>query len=102
MFCAGSYHAMASTVEGGDTALLPEFPRGPLDAYRARASFSWKELALFTEGEDMLRFKVRCAVARLRAACLFSQWGLSSLAEWDFWLSQRLPYNNQQGNDTYH
>ncbi|XP_063519548.1 peroxisomal acyl-coenzyme A oxidase 3 isoform X3 [Pongo pygmaeus] len=48
---------MASTVEGGDTALLPEFPRGPLDAYRARASFSWKELALFTEGEDMLRFK---------------------------------------------
>ncbi|XP_058286180.1 peroxisomal acyl-coenzyme A oxidase 3 isoform X2 [Hylobates moloch] len=48
---------MASTVEGGDTALLPEFPRGPLDTYRARASFSWKELALFTEGEDMLRFK---------------------------------------------
>ncbi|XP_063475441.1 peroxisomal acyl-coenzyme A oxidase 3 isoform X6 [Symphalangus syndactylus] len=48
---------MASTVEGGDTALLPEFPRGPLDTYRARASFSWKELALFTEGKDMLRFK---------------------------------------------
>ncbi|XP_037839057.2 peroxisomal acyl-coenzyme A oxidase 3 isoform X1 [Chlorocebus sabaeus] len=48
---------MAPTVEGGDAALLPEFPRGPLDAYRARASFSWKELALFTEGEDMLRFK---------------------------------------------
>ncbi|XP_023062606.1 peroxisomal acyl-coenzyme A oxidase 3 isoform X3 [Piliocolobus tephrosceles] len=48
---------MAPPVEGGDAALLPEFPRGPLDAYRARASFSWKELALFTEGEDMLRFK---------------------------------------------
>nr|XP_012328946.1 peroxisomal acyl-coenzyme A oxidase 3 isoform X1 [Aotus nancymaae]XP_012328947.1 peroxisomal acyl-coenzyme A oxidase 3 isoform X1 [Aotus nancymaae]XP_012328948.1 peroxisomal acyl-coenzyme A oxidase 3 isoform X1 [Aotus nancymaae]XP_012328949.1 peroxisomal acyl-coenzyme A oxidase 3 isoform X1 [Aotus nancymaae] len=48
---------MAPTVEGGDAALLPEFPRGPLDTYRARASFSWKELALFTEGEDMLRFK---------------------------------------------
>uniref|UniRef100_A0A2K6LN79 Acyl-coenzyme A oxidase n=1 Tax=Rhinopithecus bieti TaxID=61621 RepID=A0A2K6LN79_RHIBE len=48
---------MVPPVEGGDAALLPEFPRGPLDAYRARASFSWKELALFTEGEDMLRFK---------------------------------------------
>ncbi|KAK2115378.1 acyl-Coenzyme A oxidase [Saguinus oedipus] len=48
---------MAPTVKGGDAALLPEFPRGPLDTYRARASFSWKELALFMEGEDMLRFK---------------------------------------------
>uniref|UniRef100_U3CVX3 Acyl-coenzyme A oxidase n=1 Tax=Callithrix jacchus TaxID=9483 RepID=U3CVX3_CALJA len=48
---------MAPTLKGGDAALLPEFPRGPLDSYRARASFSWKELALFTEGEDMLRFK---------------------------------------------
>ncbi|XP_032109937.1 peroxisomal acyl-coenzyme A oxidase 3 isoform X1 [Sapajus apella] len=48
---------MAPPGEGRDAALLPEFPRGPLDTYRARASFSWKELALFAEGEDMLRFK---------------------------------------------
>ncbi|XP_074251923.1 peroxisomal acyl-coenzyme A oxidase 3 isoform X4 [Saimiri boliviensis] len=48
---------MAPTVEGRDATLFPEFPRGPLDTYRARASFSWKELALFTEGEDVLRFK---------------------------------------------
>ncbi|XP_008066133.1 peroxisomal acyl-coenzyme A oxidase 3 [Carlito syrichta] len=48
---------MAPTVGGGDDALLPDLPRGPLDAYRARASFSWKELALFLEGEDLLRFK---------------------------------------------
>ncbi|KAF5912960.1 peroxisomal acyl-coenzyme A oxidase 3 isoform X2 [Diceros bicornis minor] len=48
---------MASSSEGSGDALLPDFPRGPLHAYRARASFSWKELALFLEGEDMLRFK---------------------------------------------
>ncbi|XP_003799193.1 peroxisomal acyl-coenzyme A oxidase 3 [Otolemur garnettii] len=48
---------MTPTVEGGPEALLPDFPRGPLHAYRARASFSWKELALFWEGEDILRFK---------------------------------------------
>ncbi|CAK6433331.1 unnamed protein product [Pipistrellus nathusii] len=48
---------MAPNEEGGGEALLPDLPRGPLDAYRARASFSWKELALFWEGEDMLRLK---------------------------------------------
>lgn len=48
---------MAPNAEGGEEALLPDLPRGPLDAYRARASFSWKELALFWEGEDMLRLK---------------------------------------------
>uniref|UniRef100_A0A9L0SXX1 Acyl-coenzyme A oxidase n=1 Tax=Equus caballus TaxID=9796 RepID=A0A9L0SXX1_HORSE len=48
---------MASSSEGSGDALLPDFPRGPLQAYRARASFSWKELALFLEGEDMLRLK---------------------------------------------
>lgn len=48
---------MEPTLEGSDDALMPDFPRGPLHAYRARASFSWKELALFWEGRDMLRFK---------------------------------------------
>lgn len=45
--------------EGGTDALFPAVPRGPLDAWRARASFGWKELALFWEGEDVLRLKVR-------------------------------------------
>ncbi|XP_066135047.1 peroxisomal acyl-coenzyme A oxidase 3 isoform X2 [Saccopteryx bilineata] len=54
---AGRRHAMAPTQEGSRDTLLPDFPRGPLDVYRARASFNWKELALFLEGEDMLRFK---------------------------------------------
>ena len=50
---------MASPLEGGADALLLDLPRGPLQAYRARASFCWKELALFLEGEDVLRLKVR-------------------------------------------
>ncbi|XP_058157289.1 peroxisomal acyl-coenzyme A oxidase 3 [Dasypus novemcinctus] len=48
---------MASPVEAGMAALLPELPRGPLQAYRARASFDWKELLLFLEDEDVIRFK---------------------------------------------
>lgn len=56
---------MAPPVEGGTDALFPDAPRGPLRACRARASFSWKELALFWDGEDVLRLKVRrgCAVS---------------------------------------
>lgn len=37
--------------------MLPDPPQGPLHVARARASFPWKELALFWEGEDTLRFK---------------------------------------------
>ncbi|XP_036982752.2 peroxisomal acyl-coenzyme A oxidase 3 isoform X2 [Artibeus jamaicensis] len=48
---------MAPTPEGSEDTLFPDFPRGPLQAYRARASFNWKELALFLEGEDILRLK---------------------------------------------
>ncbi|XP_054437870.1 peroxisomal acyl-coenzyme A oxidase 3 [Pteronotus mesoamericanus] len=48
---------MAPNPEGSKDALLPDFPSGPLQPYRARASFSWKELALFLEGEDVLRLK---------------------------------------------
>ncbi|XP_059144603.1 peroxisomal acyl-coenzyme A oxidase 3-like [Physella acuta] len=38
---------------------LKDFPPGPLDAYRKDASFNWKEMALFLEGEDILRFKYK-------------------------------------------
>lgn len=50
---------MVPPLEGSADALFPDLPRGPLQAYRARASFCWKELALFLEGEDTLRLKVR-------------------------------------------
>lgn len=77
---------MAPTLEGSDAALLPDFPRGPLHAYRARASFSWKELALFWDGADMLRFKVRPAAGQCWP-CRFpvgSAGHLGLLARWSF------------------
>lgn len=55
---------MAAPSEGDAASLLPDLPGGPLQAYRTRASFCWKELALFLEGEDMLRLKVRLQAAR--------------------------------------
>ncbi|XP_018615034.1 peroxisomal acyl-coenzyme A oxidase 3 isoform X1 [Scleropages formosus] len=36
---------------------IPDLPRGPLDAYRKKASFDWKEMAIFMSGEDILAFK---------------------------------------------
>nr|XP_003224212.1 PREDICTED: peroxisomal acyl-coenzyme A oxidase 3 [Anolis carolinensis] len=38
-------------------SLLPDLPKGPLCAYRKKASFNWKEMALFIEGEDLISFK---------------------------------------------
>lgn len=35
-----------------------EFPSGPLDIYRKKASFNWKEMLNFLEGEDIQAFKV--------------------------------------------
>nr|CAD7605247.1 unnamed protein product [Timema genevievae] len=37
---------------------LPNFPSGPLDQYRARASFDWKRMKLFIEDERLLKFKM--------------------------------------------
>ncbi|XP_004999940.1 peroxisomal acyl-coenzyme A oxidase 3 [Cavia porcellus] len=48
---------MAPAPEGSGDVLWSDPSRGPLDAYRMRASFSPRELQLFWEGEDTLRFK---------------------------------------------
>lgn len=32
--------------------LIKDLPKGPLDAYRKRATFDWKSLKLTLEGED--------------------------------------------------
>ncbi|XP_052800713.1 peroxisomal acyl-coenzyme A oxidase 3-like [Mya arenaria] len=37
--------------------LMKDFPPGPLDLYRSKASFNWKEMRMFLDGEDILRFK---------------------------------------------
>ncbi|MEQ2307217.1 acyl-Coenzyme A oxidase [Ameca splendens] len=36
---------------------VADLPRGPLDAYRNKASFNWKEMLHFIDGEEMLQFK---------------------------------------------
>ncbi|XP_070572098.1 peroxisomal acyl-coenzyme A oxidase 3-like [Ptychodera flava] len=37
--------------------VIPDLPRGPLDLYRQKASFDWKAMTMFLEGEDILRFQ---------------------------------------------
>ncbi|XP_010010199.1 PREDICTED: peroxisomal acyl-coenzyme A oxidase 3, partial [Nestor notabilis] len=39
--------------------LLPDFPKGPLCRYRRKASFNWKEMAVFLDGEDVIQMKNR-------------------------------------------
>ncbi|NXA25981.1 ACOX3 oxidase, partial [Ibidorhyncha struthersii] len=39
--------------------LLPDFPKGPLCKYRKKASFNWKEMAVFCGGEDIIQLKNR-------------------------------------------
>lgn len=48
---------MGSSSERRDSALWSDIPKGPLSAYRARASFNSKELMLFWDGQDILDFK---------------------------------------------
>ncbi|XP_019381574.1 PREDICTED: peroxisomal acyl-coenzyme A oxidase 3 [Gavialis gangeticus] len=47
---------VSGTQNSGDT-LLPDFPKGPLCVYRKKASFNWKEMAVFLEGKELLQYK---------------------------------------------
>jgi len=38
--------------------LIEDLPRGPLDAYRKRATFDWKSFKLALEGKDSVRYQV--------------------------------------------
>lgn len=38
---------------------LPDLPSGPLDVYRRRASFNWKDMVMFLDGEEIIAFKKR-------------------------------------------
>lgn len=40
-----------------DTSYIPDMPSGPLDLYRNRASFDWKEMKVVMEGEDGVKYK---------------------------------------------
>uniref|UniRef100_A0A8C3UIK3 Acyl-coenzyme A oxidase n=1 Tax=Catharus ustulatus TaxID=91951 RepID=A0A8C3UIK3_CATUS len=50
-----------SAVSGGwdHWVLLPDCPKGPLSTYRKKASFNWKEMAVFIDGEDIIQLKNR-------------------------------------------
>lgn len=42
-----------------DTSFIPDMPNGPLDEYRKRAKFDWKQLRLIFENERLLRLKYK-------------------------------------------
>lgn len=42
-----------------DTSFIPDMPIGPLDEYRKRAKFDWKQLRLIFEEENLLRLKYK-------------------------------------------
>lgn len=42
-----------------DTSFIPDMPTGPLDEYRQRAKFDWKQLRLIFEDENLLRIKYK-------------------------------------------
>uniref|UniRef100_A0AAY3ZZB1 Acyl-coenzyme A oxidase n=1 Tax=Denticeps clupeoides TaxID=299321 RepID=A0AAY3ZZB1_9TELE len=48
-----------SSSRGKMEHVVPDLPRGPLDVYRKKASFCWKDMTLFIEGEDVFKFKQR-------------------------------------------
>lgn len=37
---------------------IEDLPPGPLDVYRKKASFNWKDMVLFLEGEEICALKV--------------------------------------------
>eukprot|EP00057_Strongylocentrotus_purpuratus_P031918 XP_786081.3 PREDICTED: peroxisomal acyl-coenzyme A oxidase 3 [Strongylocentrotus purpuratus] len=47
----------ADTTEKSIFNILPDLPAGPLDIYRHKASFDWKQLKVAIEGEEALRFQ---------------------------------------------
>lgn len=39
--------------------ILKEFPPGPLDLYRKKASFDWRKLKLFIDSEEIIKYEVK-------------------------------------------
>uniref|UniRef100_A0AAY5EFV0 Acyl-coenzyme A oxidase n=1 Tax=Electrophorus electricus TaxID=8005 RepID=A0AAY5EFV0_ELEEL len=56
----------------GEKIDIPDLPHGPLDVYRNRASFSWKEMIRFLEGEEVA-FKVTHIFQTLENDPLFAR-----------------------------
>lgn len=41
---------------------VADLPSGPLDIYRKKASFSWKDMLRFIEGDESVAFKVAVSI----------------------------------------
>lgn len=55
---AASLTYMAGHSEGSDLdKLVPDLPAGPLDRYRASASFNWKQMKAYIDPPDIIAFK---------------------------------------------
>lgn len=42
--------------------VVPDLPSGPLDIYRKKASFNWKDMLYFLEGEEIIAFRVTASM----------------------------------------
>ncbi|XP_061566048.1 peroxisomal acyl-coenzyme A oxidase 3 [Cololabis saira] len=51
---------------------MEDLPSGPLDLYRTKASFSWKDMLRFMEGDQILRFK-QCVCKTLENDPVFAR-----------------------------
>uniref|UniRef100_A0A3Q3ICG7 Acyl-coenzyme A oxidase n=1 Tax=Monopterus albus TaxID=43700 RepID=A0A3Q3ICG7_MONAL len=52
---------------------VPDLPSGPLDIYRKKASFNWKDMLLFIDGDEMLTYKQH-VFKTLENDPLFARW----------------------------
>ncbi|KAM9329947.1 peroxisomal acyl-coenzyme A oxidase 3 [Gastrophryne carolinensis] len=53
MIAAKNCDAATATIDD----LLPDLPDGPLSVYRRKASFNWKDMAVFLDDEDIIAFR---------------------------------------------
>ncbi|XP_077258489.1 peroxisomal acyl-coenzyme A oxidase 3 isoform X1 [Temnothorax americanus] len=56
-YCENSSFARDRRAMSIASNLIKDLPRGPLDAYRKRATFDWKSFKLSLEGEDCIRYQ---------------------------------------------
>lgn len=51
-----------------DKTTFEDFPPGPLDVYRKRARFDWREMKFLLEGEDVAKYQVLTHNTSLKSA----------------------------------
>lgn len=51
-----------------DIEYIPDLPSGPLDEYRKKTSFNWKEMKIILENPSKLKLKV---ILKILSQCIF-------------------------------